>query len=61
MLKNLLEMCIDDFDYAYLILEYLVKKEYSNKKYVNGKYYMRDKFCREYTAEMLEMCNVLGM
>lgn len=31
------------------------------QKYANGKFYMRDEFYRQYTAEMLEMCDVPGM
>jgi len=31
------------------------------QKYANGKLYMRDKFCRQYTAEMLEICDVPGV
>jgi len=29
--------------------------------YANGKFYMQNKFYRQYTSKMLEMCDVPGM
>jgi len=36
------------------------EKEYI-QNYLNGKFYMRDEFYRQYTAKMIEMCDVPGM